>query len=168
MGIAYLISVWLHILAATTWLGGMVFLVLVVVPILRRGDRKSAAALMSASGKRFRSVGWTCFVVLLITGSFNLWWRGVGFAQLFDMTFAARGFGLVMWLKLSVFGLVLILSAVHDFVIGPRATALLQAAPAGADAERMRRVASLMGRVTALLALVLFALAVVLVRGAVW
>ncbi len=63
----YLLSVWVHILAATVWIGGMLFLVLVVVPWLRKGTRSDAAVLLRETGERFRNVGWICFVVLLIT-----------------------------------------------------------------------------------------------------
>lgn len=73
----YLLSVWVHILAATVWLGGMLFLVLVVVPWLRKGGGTDAAVFLRETGERFRSVGWGCFFVLLITGTFNLWFRGV-------------------------------------------------------------------------------------------
>lgn len=38
-----LLSVRLHVLAATTWIGGLSFLVLVVVPWLRHGGREQAA-----------------------------------------------------------------------------------------------------------------------------
>ena len=73
----YLLSVWLHILAATVWIGGMSFLVLVVVPWLRRGGRVEAAAFLRETGERFRNVGWSCFLLLAATGTFNLWVRGV-------------------------------------------------------------------------------------------
>ena len=165
MGVLYLFSVWLHILAATTWLGGMLFLVLVIVPALRRGDRTTAAALMRDSGRRFRTVGWTCFGLLVCTGAANLWFRGVRFSHLFDPAWRATSFGGVLWAKLVVFALVLLLSAVHDFVLGPRASQALSRVPPGPEAERLRRAASILGRFTAFLALLLFALAVVLVRG---
>lgn len=168
MGALYLFSVWLHILAATTWLGGIVFLVLVIVPALRHADRATAVTLMRDSGQRFRTVGWSCFFVLSLTGAFNLWWRGVRWSVLFDSAWSATLFGRVMWLKLAVFALVLLLSGVHDFLLGPKASRALIQVPHGPDAERLRRAASLLGRLTALLALALFALAVVLVRGAVW
>ena len=101
MGVLYLISVWLHILAATMWLGGMIFLMLVVVPALRTGERATAIRMMRDSGRRFRSVGWMCFALLVVTGSFNLWWRGVGFADLFDAEWARTPFGRVLWVKLE-------------------------------------------------------------------
>lgn len=168
MRLFYLISVWLHIVAAATWLGGIIFLVLVVVPALRRSDRATTAALMRDSGRRFRAVGWTCFGLLAGTGTFNLWFRGVRLGDLFDVTWSASAFGRVLWAKLAVFALVLVLSAVHDFVLGPRASRALMHAADGAQAERLRRAASWLGRLTGLLALALFAIAVLLVRGASW
>lgn len=165
MGTLYLFSVWLHIVAATTWLGGMIFLVLVVVPALRRGDPATTAALMRDSGRRFRVVGWSSFLLLACTGTANLWFRGVRLGNLFDPTWCATSFGRILWAKLLVFALVLLLSAVHDFVLGPRASQALSRMPQGREAEQLRRAARILGRVTALLALVLFALAVMLVRG---
>lgn len=167
MGIVYLFSVWLHVLAATTWLGGMLFLVLVVVPTLRKGERKVAAAVMRDSGRRFRTVGWICFAVLVATGTYNAWWRGVRWHLLVDAQWTGTTFGRVFVIKLSVFLLVLLLSVQHDFFIGPRASRALVAGEME-TAEGLRRQASLLGRFTAVLALVIFGLAVVLVRGAVW
>jgi uncharacterized membrane protein len=161
----YLLSVWLHILAAVTWIGGMLFLVLVVVPSLRKGDRAVATKLLGESGKRFRTVGWTCFAIVLVTGSFNLWARGVRLHDLFDPQWIAAPFGKAVIVKLSIFALVLVLSAVHDFSIGPRAVAELERNPQSDVAAALRRRASIMGRLNALLALALVAMGVIIVRG---
>ena len=161
----YLASVWLHILAATIWIGGMAFLVLVVVPYLRKGDRAKAAALMRDTGTRFRDVAWVCFAVVLVTGTYNLWVRGVRLGSFSDPTWRASPFGRVVSLKLAVFTAVLLLSAAHDFVLGPRATRALVEDPASNKAESLRRMASVMGRVNVLFALLLVALGVVIVRG---
>ena len=163
----YLLSVWLHVLAATIWIGGMFFLVLVVVPWLRSGgDRARAGAFLRETGERFRTVGWACFALLLITGAFNLWVRGVRLADFGRAAWLSSPLGTVVVAKLAAFALVLVVSAVHDFAIGPRATAALQADARSQQAERLRRWASLLGRINALLALVLLALAVMIVRGA--
>lgn len=164
----YLLSVWLHILAATVWIGGMFFLVLVVVPWLRSGDRAGAATFLRETGERFRTVGWTCFAVLLVTGTFNLWTRGVRFGDFARPAWRASPFGKAVLWKLGVFAIVLLVSAYHDFLIGPRATRALGEDPRSALAERLRRRASLLGRLNALLALVLVAIAVILVRGWPW
>lgn len=165
MHLLYLISVWFHILAAITWLGGILFLVLVVVPWLRAGNHANAAAFLRDTGMRFRNIGWVCFAVVLVTGTFNLWVRGVRFESFTDDVWLGSSFGKTTLLKLSVFALVLVISAIHDFILGPRATVAIAEDPRSAHAAVLRRRASLLGRLNALLALVLVALGVMLVRG---
>jgi putative copper export protein len=164
----YLLSVWLHILAATAWVGGMLFLVLVVVPWLRRGGRQNAAAFLRETGTRFRSVGWVCFGILLVTGTFNLWVRGVRLADFSRSEWLASPFGKSVLLKLGGFALVLMVSALHDFRVGPRATLAIERDPQSKEAIVLRRQASLLGRANALLALAVVAVAVTLVRGWPW
>lgn len=161
----YLTSVWVHILAATIWIGGMGFLVLVVVPWMRRGNRAAGAAILAETGARFRAVGWACFGVLLLTGTVNLWALGVRLEDFRSAAWRQSPFGSAVLWKLGVFTAVLLLSAVHDFHVGPAATAALQVDPDSPGSERLRRRASWMGRINAVLALVLVALAVVIVRG---
>lgn len=164
----YLVSVWLHILAATTWIGGMAFLVLVVVPWLRSGGKTDAAVFLRETGMRFRNVGWVCFLILLVTGTFNLWVRGVRLGDFTRIDWLTSRFGTLVLLKLSVFALILGCSALHDFVLGPNATRAIAEDPRSAAAERARRQASRLGRVNVVLALIVVALGVMVVRGAVW
>lgn len=169
MRTVYLLSVWLHLLAAIAWIGGMAFLVLVVVPWLRRGDRGSiAGAFLRETGERFRTVGWVCFTILLVTGTFNLWVRGVRLGDFAREEWRSSPFGQAVLLKLSVFVAVLVVSAFHDFSVGPRASAAIEKDPKSEESAALRRRASILGRVNALLALLLVALAVVLVRGWPW
>ncbi len=158
--------VWLHIIAAAVWFGGMVFLALVLVPVMRLTEyREHASRLVQLTGVRFRTVGWICLSVLVATGFVNLWHRGIGWAALSNAGFWASPFGNLLGWKLLVVALILVLSAYHDFWIGPRATASGQADPGSATALRLRRQASWMGRLNLLLALAAVVLAVLLVRG---
>src|SRR5690606_22842933 len=168
MQVLYLLSVWVHILAATVWIGGMLFLVLVVVPWLRRGARSDAAVFLRETGERFRNVGWLCFVVLLVTGTFNLWVRGVRLADFGRVEWLQSPFGSMVLVKLGAFLLVLVVSSIHDFVVGPRATRAIAAAVRSKEAQIERHRASVLGRVNVVLALVLVAAGVMLVRGVPW
>ncbi len=162
----YQLSVWLHILAAAVWLGGMVFLALVLVPVVRRPEyREHASRLVHLTGLRFRTVGWVCVSVLVVTGFVNLWYRGIGWAALSNAGFWSSPFGNLLGGKLLVVAAILALSVVHDFRIGPRATAAGRADPDSAAARALRRRASWMGRLNLLLALAAVALGVLLVRG---
>lgn len=165
MRIVYLASVWLHILAATVWIGGIFFLVLVVVPWLRSGTAKDAGTFLRETGERFRFVGWICFALLLVTGSFNLWVRGARVASLVDPAWWSTSLGSAALLKLLLFAAVVAVSAVHDFSVGPRATVAMERDIASPESRRLRRQASILGRINGVLALLLAALGVVLVRG---
>lgn len=164
----YLVSVWVHILAAAAWVGGTMFIMLVVVPWLRGGGGVDAARFLRETGQRFRTVAWACFAIVLVTGTFNLWVRGVRPADLVDPAWLASPFGTSVLLKLALFALVLALSGVHDFLLGPRATLAMQDDPRGPEAARLRRQAALLGRANAVLGLALVAVGVTLVRGALW
>jgi uncharacterized membrane protein len=101
---------WLHVLAAITWIGGMLFIALVVVPVTRRLDDPGLRTrLVHEIGTRFRTVGWIALAVLVATGLGTLW---------------PRPYLLLLprfhW-KLGLVVVALILSVFHDFVLGPRA-----------------------------------------------
>ena len=168
MRLLYLTSVWLHILAATVWMGGLFFLVLVVVPWLRSGTATDAGAFLRETGERFRFVGWICFGASLVTGTFNLWMRGVRPSLLVDPAWWSSPFGSATGLKLGVFGLVVVISAIHDFGVGPRAVEVMEHDPNSTEAARLRKQASVLGRLNGVLALALLALGVVIVRGWPW
>jgi putative copper resistance protein D len=165
----YLLSVLVHILAAVLWIGGQLFLVLVVVPVTRRlPSRALAVQLIRDTGRRFRAVGWICLLTLLVTGVTNLLLRGIGPGLWSSPEFWAGPFGQTLAWKLALVGAIWALSAVHDFRVGPRASALLAADPAAPAALRLRRMASWMGRLNLLLSLLVLTLALMLVRGRPW
>jgi hypothetical protein len=68
----YLASVCLHVVAAMTWVGGMVIFVAAVMPYFRNQDDKAREAFLQWFGARFRTLSWSCFAILAMTGRFNL------------------------------------------------------------------------------------------------
>jgi uncharacterized membrane protein len=131
-----LVILWLHVLAAITWIGGMLFIALVLVPVTRRlEDPTVRTRLLQETGRRFRTVGWIALIVLVVTGLLNLWSHP-------GLLSSPR----LHW-KLGLVGLALILSAFHDFVLGPRA-----GAPGADPSARVR--ASWVARVNVLVVLV--------------
>lgn len=165
----YIASIALHITAACLWVGGMLFLVLVLVPALRRlPDRALAVLLIRETGRRFRSVGWATLGVLVVTGTTNLLARGVSAATLVSPDFWRSPFGSVLAFKLGIVLTILILSSVHDFYVGPRASEALRGQPDHPNALRLRAMATWMGRLNLLLALVVVVCGVMLVRGRPW
>lgn len=116
----YLLSMWLHILAAAAWIGGMLFLVFVIVPVLRLPElRGHAAQLVRQTGRRFRTVGWVALMTLILTGTFNLLYLRVGLTTLLRPDSWQTPFGRALGIELALVVLVLVLSGIHDFVVGP-------------------------------------------------
>ena len=61
------IRLFLHVLAATVWVGGQITLA-ALVPVLRR----AGAEIPGAAARRFSQVAWPAFAVLVITGVWNV------------------------------------------------------------------------------------------------
>ncbi len=162
--------VFVHILAAMVWAGGMLFLALVLVPALRRETPARRAELMTIVGERFRTVGWVMIATLLVTGVWNLKNRGFSWDAILMGDVLDGRWGRVLLVKLLVVTAVLSTSVVHDFFIGPRSTRAALPPPEGdpTRAASLRRAASWIGRINALLALTIIWLAVALVRGLPW
>jgi uncharacterized membrane protein len=162
---AYYIVVTIHVLAALLWLGGMFFLGIVGAPVLRRIEPPELRQqLFHTLGLRFRTVGWWSIGVLVATGLGVLHFRGL---LQWDAVFGNRAFwqtsmGVALAVKLLAVTVIVSLSAVHDFSMGPAAGR----APAGsAEAQQLRQRAAMLARVNGILALVLVIAAVRLARG---
>ena len=61
------IRLFLHVLAATIWVGGQITLA-ALVPVLRR----LGAEIPRAAANRFNQVAWPAFAVLVVTGIWNI------------------------------------------------------------------------------------------------
>jgi putative copper resistance protein D len=137
---------WLHVVAAITWIGGMLFLALVLVPVTRGlEDRALRARLVHEVGVRFRTIGWIALAVLVATGLGNLW--------IYPELLSAPRF---LW-KLGLVVVALMLAVIHDFELGPRA-----GAPGADPSIRVR--ASWLARINVVIVLVIVLLGLSLLR----
>ena len=116
----YLVSVAMHVLAAMTWMGGMVVFVIAVMPYFRRQPEAAKAAFLDWFGPRFRAVSWTCFAILATTGTFNLWARGVRLGDFLRRDWYATAFGQVVMLKLTLVAVAILLTVLHERLAGAR------------------------------------------------
>jgi uncharacterized membrane protein len=160
----YHLVITLHLLAAITWVGGMLFLSMVTVPALRGLELPLRTRLLTSIGRQFRWVGWASIAVLASTGLIILSYYGVGPGDLLDASFWGTQFGSRLALKLALVGAMLLLSALHDFLLGPRSTALSRS---GGDPQRaavFRRRVSWLARISLVLAILVVGASVGLTR----
>ena len=104
----------LHLLAAMSWVGGMIFLSLVLAPLVR--GRKAAPEFMAmfrSAALRFRPIVWAAMAILLITGPMLLSHRGLS-------VMAPAAWPGIVTMKLTLVALLLFLTLLHDLVFGPQ------------------------------------------------
>jgi uncharacterized membrane protein len=161
----YYLNVTVHVLAAMLWLGGMFFLGVVGAPVLRAIEPPALRQrLFHELGSKFRRVGWITIGVLVVTGVLNLHFRGwLKWSGVLDSpSFWRSPTGHALAAKLTLVVLMVAISAIHDFVHGPRAAREQPGSPA---AVALRKRAALLGRVNAVLGVLLVVAAVRLARG---
>lgn len=109
---------WIHLIAAVTLMGGLVFSQFVLNPAAQQdqSDKKSKEVVRLA-GRRFRTIAWVCLITLILTGSY----------QMLNESGSARietTWGVVLMLKIFLFVIAFGLILIHDFIIDPYAPPL--------------------------------------------
>ena len=155
-----LVVVWIHLLAAVIWIGGMVFLSVVLVPVLKRdGLFANYAELFRTIAYRFRGVVWGAMGMLVGTGLMLAESRSIPVTN-------PRQWPAIFVAKMGLVALLFSLTLFHDLVVGPRVGRIL----GRAEADRtwkdraLTRYSVLVPRFSLLVALLLLLLAVVLAR----
>ena len=155
------IIVWIHLIAATFWVGGMLFLSLVAVPLFKKvPDPASAQREFIKLARRFRMFAWVALFLLIVTGSILLQ-NYVNFSET-----------PVVWppevlIKLTLVVSLIVVSVAHDQIIGPKVRTLkLKPIAELAKAEKLLlRISPLLARLTLLLGLAILFAAVSMVRS---
>jgi putative copper export protein len=111
------VIVTVHLLAAGIWFGGSTALVFVGVPAIRELEGEPRSVAMKALGLRWRPIGYGALLVAALTG-IDLAAR--------DWQHAAS-FQIVLGVKVVVFCALLVVSYLHNFVLGPRVQAEVRA-----------------------------------------
>ncbi len=152
---------WLHLIGAMIWIGGMLFLSLVLVPALKSSPLAPHRAIVfPAVARHFRLVGWGAVAVLLSTGPVLALSRGIDLSD-------PPAWPLVLRVKLGLVLLLVSVTAVHDFVLGPRVSRIVRKPEAERSAAEVQLVrwAPLAARSGLLLALAVLYCAVQLARS---
>ncbi|HET9744317.1 MAG TPA: hypothetical protein VFP97_01315 [Chitinophagaceae bacterium] len=155
MSPSYYISVWLHIIGAAFWIGGMLFLPLVLLPVIK--DHPDRKKLLLAMALKFRFYGYIVLTLMLVTGLLNVYYRGVSFSWIF---FFESRYGSLVSLKILLFITMIILSIFHDLLFARKAVEEQLI-----DDPVLKLIARWTGRVLLLISIVLAYIGVILSRG---
>jgi len=151
------LTLYLHLLAALFWVGGMLFLVFIIAPFLMTLEPKDRSKVYQFVGQKYRKLGWVAIIILLVTGPLNLYFLGVPPSAIGDTTFLASSYGRTLIIKVTLITILVISSLVHDFYIGPKAR----------GDRKYSKLARTFGRMNLILALLIALFAVFLRSGGV-
>ena len=154
MDMLYHLSVWLHIIGVSFWIGGMLFLPMVLLPAIK--DHPDRRNLLMTTGLKFRFAGYMVLTLLLVTGILNMYLRGIDLSWKF---LVISRYGKLVITKLVLLLLILVVSFMHD--VQARKKLL-------SDEEQLRfkNIARWSGRILLTISLVMAFIGVVLSRGA--
>ncbi|HEV8283461.1 MAG TPA: hypothetical protein VGQ09_04085 [Chitinophagaceae bacterium] len=156
MSVWYHISVWLHIVGGAFWIGGMLFLSLVLLPAIKNDTDRSQ--LLMAIGLKFRFYGYIILGLLFVTGLLNMVFKGIQFSWRF---FNETNYGRLVIIKLMLFISLLLISLTYDLVVGKRVLGQLQKE----QDKKLGLIARWTGRILLLISLMMAYIGVLLSRG---
>ncbi|HYT36573.1 MAG TPA: copper resistance protein CopC [Ktedonobacteraceae bacterium] len=138
---------WLHLLAASLWVGGMIYIATNYLPVLRRLQIPQQARSLVTVLPYFSPLAIAGVLIMAVTGPFNAAFHLTSWQQ-----FLSTAYGRALLVKITLVGGLLVTSAIHVGILRPRlkkeyqkysyAANRLQAVQAGTEiAEQNRPIA---------------------------
>lgn len=142
------IVTWLHLLAASIWVGGTLFITLVLIPVLKQEMQESARlSIISKVGRRFNKVAIPVVGILLATGVYK--------ALILPSTLFVTIYGSILAVKIAV-----VISMLITWFIHSRISNMISV---DADNLALLRTRSIMlGKILAIQAIIVLFLAAML------
>lgn len=156
----YIVSLYLHLILVCIWIGGQIFLPLVIMPALKKSlDNNEALKrkIIINAGIIFSKAGRWIILLLLITGIFNYYFKFNTF-NLF--LFSDIPYGQKLILKISLFILMIVINIIHERKIGNQ---LINDADEK-EYEHLKKWASFTGRITLFLSIIILLLGLLLTK----
>lgn len=148
-----LLVLWLHVLAAVVWVGGLMYESHVLLPAARRG----AVRPFADAAARGRRVAWTAIALAVLTGFYNVTRLGPLERVM------ASGVALTLAGKFVLVLVAVALAGQRDFALVPR---LAKALAAGEDPAPVLRAIAWLDHLVLLLAVVIVYLGLAISRAA--
>jgi uncharacterized membrane protein len=147
-----LIILWLHVVGAVVWVGGLAYQAHVLAPAARRGD----LATFADAARRARPVTWTAIAVVVLTGFYNVTRLGP-----LDRVLET-GAGLLLAGKFILVVAAASIAGQRDFA---QLTLLRAALASGGDPQPALRAITRMDRIVLVLSLVVIYLGLAISRA---
>lgn len=145
----YLFSVYLHIITAIIWIGGQLFLPLILIPALKKikAENHFKRKIIIETGIVFSKVGKWLMWIFVLTGIGNFYFK----FHSFQIEIFQSHYGKMLITKVVLFLIMLAINFYHEKKVGLKMKEYL----INEQYERLGKIASITGRVTLLLSLII-------------
>jgi copper transport protein len=106
---------WLHLLAASLWIGGMLYLSLIYLPVIQKQTSLERTRSLLTILPHFSPLAIVGVIIMAVTGPFNATFHMTSFSQL-----VATAYGRTLIIKSALVCAMLIVSAIHVGLLRPR------------------------------------------------
>lgn len=113
----------LHILAAVTWIGSMIYSEFAVAPALKHLGAPRSHAINMIATRRFSPLTWTSLVVLIVTGIYAIYSKIDKLTPLLQ-----KPTGIVLFIKLLLVGALIVILLFQVYTLRPKMKKLISPA----------------------------------------
>lgn len=155
--------VWIHLVFSSIWVGGSIFLGLVLAPLLKKTmpDLNERISFMVLVGRRFNYLGGSSLIILVITGIYN----ARSFFDQPSMLFESS-YGYILLTKIVLVCILIIIYIIHVLILNKNVERqIVERQVPDEYFISLRSKIILLGRVTVGLSIAILFLAALLDRG---
>ncbi|HXU95812.1 MAG TPA: CopD family protein [Candidatus Nitrosotalea sp.] len=163
MSLVNALIMWAHLIAASIWVGGSIFIGIVLAPLLKTisDSIEGRLSIMIRVGRKFNKIGVPSLIVLIVTGIYN----STGFIVNPSMILSSS-YGVVLLIKIILVILLIITFAVHVRLIRTEVERKIESKQlSGEFLQKLRSKIIMLGRLTVILSLAILLMAALLHSG---
>lgn len=154
---------WAHLIAASIWVGGSIFIGIVLAPLLKTisDSIEGRLSIMIRVGRKFNKIGVPSLIVLIMTGIYN----SMGFIVKPSLIFSTN-YGIILLIKIILVMILIITFAVHVRLIRPEVERKIETKElSGEFLQKLRSKIIMLGKVTVILSIAILLMAALLHSG---
>lgn len=163
MSLENALIMWAHLIAASIWVGGSIFIGIVLAPLLKTisDSIEGRLSIMIRVGRKFNKIGVPSLIILIITGIYN----SIGFIQQPSLILTTN-YGIILLVKILLVIILIITFAVHVRLIRTEVERKIESKQlSGEFLQKLRSKIIMLGRLTVILSLAILLMAALLHSG---
>ena len=163
MSIVDALIMWAHLVAASIWVGGSIFIGIVLAPLLKTISEsvEGRLSIMIRVGRKFNKIGVPSLIILIATGIYN----SVGFISKPDLILSTN-YGVVLLIKIILVVILIITFAIHVRLIRSEVERKIESKELSSELlQKVRSKIIMLGRITVLVSVAILLMAALLHSG---